>query len=121
MFNDPILFGTDGFLYRHESGTDHGSETPYAETGVMQLGNGDNWMHVVAFIPDETTLGQTAVSFKTRPYPTSDETTHGPYTLAERTSVRFSGRQARMRVIAAGDNDWRYGVGRLDVVAGGKR
>jgi hypothetical protein len=121
VFQEPILCGTDGNLYRHETGTDHGSETPYAETGPIELGSGERWMHARMLIPDENTLAQTTLTFKTRHYPTAAETEHGPYTMANPTSVRFSGRQARMRVAAVGDTDWRLGTPRLDLVSGGKR
>lgn len=120
-FAEPILCGTDGKLYRHETGTDHGSETPYAESGPIELGPGERWMHARMLYPDEQTLAQTTLTFKTRAYPTASETSHGPYTMANPVSVRFSGRQARMRVAAVGDNDWRFGVPRLDLVPGGKR
>jgi hypothetical protein len=120
-FQNPVLCGTDGKLYSHEIGIDHGDETPYAETGPLELGDGERWVHARMLYPDEETLAQTTLSFKTRQYPTATETTHGPYTMENPTSVRFSGRQARMRVASSGDTDWRFGVPRLDVVSGGKR
>jgi hypothetical protein len=121
-FSNPILCGTDGRLYSHEIGVDHGSETPYAETGPMEAyPDGERWVHARMLYPDEETLAQTTISFKTRPYPTATETTHGPYTMANPTSVRFSGRQFRMRVTSTGDVEWRLGVPRLDVITGGKR
>ena len=121
VFGDPILCGTDGKLYRHEHGADHGSETPYAESGPIELGSGERWMHARTLIPDEATLAQTELTFFTRAYPTATESTHGPYTMANPTSVRFSGRQAVLKVSGSGDTDWRFGVPRLDLVAGGKR
>lgn len=120
-FQYPILCGTDGRLYQHELGADHDSETPYAESGPLELGNGERWMHATKLYPDEKTLAQTTLTFKTRAYPTATETSHGPYPMANPTSVRFSGRQARIRVDAAGDTDWRFGVPRLDLVPGGER
>ena len=120
-FSNPVLCGTDGMLYQHESGVDHDSESPYAESGPLELGNGERWMHATKLYPDEKTLGQTTLTFKTRDYPTMDERTYGPYSMDNPTSVRFSGRQARIRVDAAADADWRYGVPRLDLTPGGKR
>lgn len=121
VFADPILCGTDGKLYRHESGTDHGAETPYAESGPIELGTGERWMHARMVYPDEKTLGQTTLTFKTRAYPTATEIVHGPYSMANPTSVRFGGRQVVMRASANSASDWRLGVPRLDLVAGGKR
>ena len=78
-------------------------------------------MHATKLYPDEETLGETTITFKTREYPTASETSHGPYTMAEPTSVRFSGRQAVVRIDAVGNTDWKVGVPRLDVTPGGKR
>jgi hypothetical protein len=72
-------------------------------------------------IPDEQTLGEVVVSFKTRMYPTATETTYGPYSASEPTSVRFSGRQVKVRYTGAVLDDWRVGLNRLDVIAAGKR
>ena len=58
---------------------------------------------------------------KTRFYPNGVERDYGPYTMSTPTSLRFTGRQMRMRVSAVELGDWRVGVNRLDVVAGGRR
>ena len=76
---------------------------------------------VTKVIPDEKTQGDVDITFKTRFYPNADETTHGPYTPANPTSVRFSGRQLRMRVEGARLADWRVGNMRIDATAGGRR
>jgi len=41
--------------------------------------------------------------------------------MANPTSVRFTGRQVRMRVEGDRLADWRVGIMRLDAVAGSKR
>lgn len=121
-FGDPILCGTDGKLYRHEVGNSYGSSTlPYAKSGPYELGDGEEWMYAMKLIPDEGTLAQTTLTFKTRAYPNATETSFGPYTMADPTSVRFSGRQVEMLVSAVGSSDWRFGVPRLELVSGGKR
>jgi hypothetical protein len=61
------------------------------------------------------------VSFTARNYPTGAEVSFGPYSAANPTSVRFSGRQINMKVTGAVLADWRVGVMRLDAVAAGKR
>jgi hypothetical protein len=76
---------------------------------------------VLKVIPDEQTLGEVVVSFKTRDYPMMTETTHGPYSAAQPTDVRFSGRQVKIRYTGAVLEDWRVGVTRVDAVASGKR
>ena len=121
VFRQPVGFHTDTKAYEQEIGYDHGSETPYCESGPFEIGEGDRRMHVVRLIPDESTLGDVNATFKVREYPTSTETSYGPYTLTEPTSVRFSGRQAVIRVTPSGESDWRWGVPRIEVTTGGRR
>ena len=71
--------------------------------------------------PDEKTQGDVNATFKTRFYPNDTERSYGPYTMSNPTSVRFTGRQVRVRVEGAQYTDWRVGINRLDIVAGGRR
>jgi hypothetical protein len=121
VFANPLMVSTDGYIYEHEVGFAYDSASLYAESGPVQLGNGDNIMSVRQVVPDEQTLGEAVVSFKTRNYPTGTQSSFGPYTAANPTSVRFSGRQVNMRVTGNTLADWRVGVMRLDAVPAGKR
>ena len=121
VFKNPLMVSTDGYIYEHEVGYDYDSGSVFAESGPYELGNGDNTMSVLKVIPDEQTLGEVVVSFKTRDYPTMTETTHGPYSASQPTDVRFSGRQVKIRYTGAVLEDWRVGVTRVDAVASGKR
>ena len=121
VFTNPMAVSTDGYIYEHEVGFAYDSASVYAESGPVQLGNGENIMSVREVIPDEQTLGEAVVSFKTRNYPTGTQSTYGPYTAANPTSVRFSGRQVNVKVTGAVLADWRIGVMRLDAVPSGKR
>jgi len=121
VFANPLMVSTDGFVYEHEVGFAYDSASVYAESGPVQLGNGDNIMSVRQVVPDEQTLGEAVVSFKTRNYPTGTQSTFGPYTAANPTSVRFSGRQVNMRVTGDTLADWRIGVMRLEAIPAGKR
>jgi len=121
VFNNPIMVDASGFIYEHEVGYAYDSGVVYAESGPFEIGNGDNIMSVRQVIPDEQTLGEVLVSFKTRMYPTSTETTHGPYPAAQPTDVRFAGRQVKIRYTGAVLEDWRVGVNRIEAVAAGKR
>jgi hypothetical protein len=121
VFTYPLMVSSDGYIYEHEVGFSYDSASVYAETGPVQLGNGDNIMSIRQVIPDEQTLGEAVVSFKTRNYPTGTQSTFGPYTAANPTSVRFSGRQVNMRVTGNTLADWRVGVMRLDAIPSGKR
>ena len=121
VFNNPLMVSTDGFIYEHEVGFAYDSASVYAESGPVQLGNGDNIMSVRQVIPDEQTLGEAVVSFKTRNYPTGTQSSFGPYTAANPTSVRFSGRQVNVKVTGDILADWRVGIIRLEAVPSGKR
>ena len=121
VFINPLMVSTDGFIYEHEVGFAYDSASLFAESGPVQIGNGDNIMSVRQVVPDEQTLGEAVVSFKTRNYPTGTQSTFGPYTAANPTSVRFSGRQVNMKVTGNTLADWRVGTMRLDAVPAGKR
>ena len=121
VFTLPLMVDDGGEVYEHEVGFDYDGATLFAESGPIQIGNGDNVMKIREVVPDEQTLGEAVVSFKTRLYPTGAESTFGPFTAANPTSVRFSGRQVNMVVTGAVLADWRIGVIRLDAVASGKR
>jgi hypothetical protein len=121
VFAYPLMVSSDGYFYEHEVGFSYDGASVFAESGPIQIGNGDNVMKVREVVPDEQTLGEAVVSFKTRLYPTDTQSTFGPFTAANPTSVRFSGRQVNMKVTGAVLADWRVGVMRLEAVASGKR
>lgn len=125
LFKFPFAAAPDGYVYEHENGwTAAGAslvEQRYAESGSVEIGNGDNIVVARQLIPDERTQGQTRVKFKTRYTPNGTEATLGPYSLTNYTDVRFTGRQVAMRIEGAADADWRVGTLRLDAVPGGKR
>jgi hypothetical protein len=121
VFRHPIMATPAGAIYDHELGLDYEGATAFAETGPFSIGSGDNIVRVTQLIPDELTQGDVTATFKTRLYPNGAETSHGPFSMSNPTSVRFSGRQARMRVEAARPADWRVGVMRVDATQGGRR
>lgn len=123
VFKYPFMAGhnADSDIYEHEIGLNVESASVFAETGPIMMGSGEQIGKVTHLIPDEKTQGDVNVTFKTRFYPNASETTHGPFTPTNPTSVRFSGRQMRMRVEGAKLADWRVGNMRVDVKAGGKR
>jgi hypothetical protein len=121
VFTSPILVGSDGYLYDHETGHSYGTSTPYAESGPIEMGNGDRVMHAVRLVPDEQTSADCTVAFKHRYWPNGDQTTTSTYTLASPTSVRFTGRQIAMRVTGSRLADWRWGTPRIELRPGGGR
>lgn len=122
VFEYPIYFDASGYVYDHEIGWDYDGASPYAETGPIEFGNGDQVMVARQVVPDEKTQGQVSVSFKTRFAPEGVETTYGPYTISSKyTDVRFSGRQVSFKVTGVQLADWRVGNFRLEAVPGGRR
>jgi hypothetical protein len=123
VFRYPFMAGhnADTDIYDHEVGYNFDSATTYAETGPISIGAGEQIAKVTKLIPDEITQGDVNVTFKTRFYPNATETVYGPFTPANPTSVRFSGRQLRMRVEGQSAAQWKVGNMRIDTIAGGRR
>jgi hypothetical protein len=121
VFTYPLMVDSSGYIYEHEVGFSYDSATLFAQSGPIELGTGENIMNVKQVIPDEHTLGEAVVSFASRFYPTGAESTFGPFTAANPTSVRFSGRQVSVKVTGNVLADWRVGVMRLEATAGGRR
>lgn len=122
VFNYPMMWDADGYVYDHEVAFNRpGADPVFAESGPVQVGNGEQFMHLNQLIPDENTLGDVTVTFSKRNYPTGTETSFGPYTLNNPTSFRLNGRQISMRIDGARDTDWRVGIMRVNATAGGRR
>lgn len=122
VFVNPIMADADGYLYDHETGSVYtGASDPYAESGPLEIGDGENIAKVREMVIDEKTQGDVEVTFYARDWPNGAETTFGPYTPANPAQIRFAARQAKMRVTGDVATAWRWGAPRLDVVAGGRR
>ena len=117
----PNYVSADGYIYEHEVGFDYDSATIYCESGPLQIGSGDRLVVAQSLIPDEKTQGDVTATFKTRNYPNASESTHGPFTMTNPTSVRFQGREVSMRITGNVATDWRAGTMRLEVVEGSRR
>lgn len=122
VFNYPMWWTPGGEVYDHEFAfVRPGGGDVYAETGPFQIGQGDQILYVNELIPDERTQGDVTATFFKRYYPNGEETSYGPYSLENPTSVRFNGRQINMRINGARNVDWRVGIMRLNAIPGGRR
>lgn len=108
-------------VFNHEQGLNYDNSSVFCETGPISISNGDNVAKVTEVIPDEKTAGDVDLKFKTRFYPNDTETTHGPFNPSNPTSLRFTGRQLRMRVEGDQTANWRVGTMRLEIKQGGRR
>ena len=108
-----------------EGSPELGSNTPFCETGPLEIGQGDRLAQVNQLIPDEktTTLPGITLSFKGRNTPLGAETDFGSFTFATDgyTDARFTARQMQMKI--TGDTDQAFQVGniRADIKQRGKR
>jgi len=121
VFDTPMMVGHNGDLIQHEVGLNYDGQPVYAESGPIAIGNGDQIMAVRNLIPDEAAQGDVGVTFKTRFHPNDVERSYGPYSMSNPTSVRFQGRQVRMRVEGEKLANWRAGIMRIEAVARGGR
>lgn len=128
-FAEPYGMGIDGHLYTHEAGTDDDTAAlpSRLESGDIDLGEGESFMHIKKYIPDFVTLeGSMEVGFIGRNYPQSNETVEsGPHTFSDGTL--FANPRIRARQVAltfntfnVGDN-WRMGKPRIELIPHGKR
>ncbi|KKL73390.1 hypothetical protein LCGC14_2075380, partial [marine sediment metagenome] len=100
--------------------------TPFIEGGPMEVGNGGRTVDIDELIPDESVggvqeLGSLNVTLFARLYPTDTEVTHGPFSLANPTTLRISARQVRVRAEEVSAGDWRMGLLRLNAQPGSRR
>jgi hypothetical protein len=121
VFKYPFLAGADLSLQEHEVGFNMDGATIFAETAPVSLGTGEQTMSVTKLIPDEVTQGDVTLTFKSRLYPNVIETSHGPFDPSNPTSLRFTGRQARMRIEGDQVGPWRVGTMRIEAKPMGKR
>lgn len=124
-----VACSPEGNLYQHEDGwTDSGVSrvgSVYAQSGIMELGRGENLTEVRRLIPDNCEDERCVqVSFLLRDNPRSEPfATAGPFVFDSGTidDARFAARQVEMRVEAINDGDFHIGTLRADVTQGSGR
>lgn len=137
----PVMVDQNGYVYTHENGiirkdTEGVSQNPEIESGPLEIGDGEDYAHVLQVFPDFEGVDP---GFDQRPppalesvlgtlfgaaYPQSTEESTGTFAMTEPTSVRINGRQIRIKVQQIVPDTtplWRLGHIRLDVRPGGKR
>lgn len=117
----PQAVDDDGAIYSHEKGDVKDGRQPFLASGPVQLGEGDRNMDVSAYIPDERTLGDVAVSFSVRDYTMDAPFTVPAIAAAAKADVRFQGRAVAVTYTADADKDFRVGSFRFDVQPGSPR
>lgn len=124
----PIAGHPDGNLYQHEQGwTDSGDTrvgSVYVRSGPFDIGDGDKVLAAQQMIPDTNDGADLSYTFTTRQTPNGAATVSGPYSLTRDDGyidVRFTGRQATLRVDQLADGLFQLGVLRVETTSGGRR
>ena len=120
-FQYPIMVDSTGKIYDHENGLNYGGAMPYATTGAITLGKGDNVMHVTGLYPDDITVGDVTATFLVKNNRDDAYVSFGPYICSSQTDLRFVGRQIEVTFTGANLADWRVGTPALDLEVGGGR
>ena len=130
IFDYVIACDDSGNVYKMESGNlfnspGLGSTKPYATSGAIQIGNGDNYVQCNQIIPDSeaSTLPGVTISFKGKYTPLGETFDFGSFTFESDgyTDARFNGRQVMMTVTGDTNQDFKLGDIRLDVTNRGRR
>lgn len=120
-FPYPLMTDGSGNLWQHEKGTTRsGAGTIFARSGPVEFGEGEDILYAHRMFPDEGNAGDVQVYFHARQMPNASETTHGPYTCANPTDVRFAARQVAVEYRYV-SGEGKVGDFRFEVTGGGKR
>jgi len=141
----PTAISTDGYVYYHESGLNDASVnppvalTPYIESSVIDMGDGDQFMFATRVIPDLTFRNSTnaaptaTITIKARNFPggayfatDSDPVTKTASLPVEQFTnelyVRLRGRSMSIKIESnQTDTAWRLGDPRLDLRTDGRK
>ena len=128
-FDNPIMVGADGFIYKHESTNDDDGSAmnEFIVSAPFEIAEGDRIMDILEIIPDMTNVsGSIDLALLVRDYPQDTETTIPAGAVTATTDklddFRASGRQAALKIgSSATGTRWRWGTVRMDIVATGHR
>jgi hypothetical protein len=128
VFDKPIGFSPDRYIFSHESGTQaDGARIPWSlTTSYFDIEDGGNILSILRYIPDfERQIGNIKISFNYRYRPNGEEINFGPYVVTPATldvPLRHSGRQAQIKWEGADNSEFvRFGIQALDVIKTGAR
>lgn len=128
VYSSPIAFSTTNEIYLQESGrTANGDALPwFLETSYFDLGDGDQRMNIMRFVPDfEGQLGTITMSMKFKQFANSPVVPAGPYQISTQTQkvdFRHTGRLMAMKISGqAAPAYMRTGAVRLDIAPSGAR
>jgi hypothetical protein len=141
---NPIAAGLDGFLYRHETGLNDGSQSPplpisaFVQSAPVGLGDGEQFMFVSRMVPDLTfrsstveplaTITLTAQNFPGGAFfgdqanPVARTATFPVEQFTQQNFLRLRGRALALRIESNKvGTAWRLGSPRIDARTDGRR
>jgi len=128
VFSYPMTADPEGNLYFQEDGWtaagDPITTDRYAETGSINLTNGNSIAHVKQAITDSGYgYDSTSLVFFSSYTPEGTESTFGPFNPRSNgyCDMRVSGRDFRIKIISTVDAEWSIGEMRIDMTGGGGR
>lgn len=128
FFEKPFGFDNAGNLFVHETGDNDGTEPmlSFIESGDVDIGDGDQLMHVSKLVPDFDRLnGTVAVELRGRKYQQAPQFIKGPYPFNSSTDergVRIRARQVALRITQQGlGESFRMGSWRARLRPDGER
>lgn len=120
-----VMVTPTGLLYNHELvGNTTDDHKPFVISGPMELGEGDQMLHIDSFISAEGQTGNVEVLFHAKDGPHATLRTYGPYTVKTQapSPVRVRGRQISMEIRAKDfGTNWLAGNFRINVIPSGGR
>lgn len=124
----PVMFGTDGRIYKHEDGSlndDGQAMEAFVETGLIKIANGKASLHIQGFIPDlDRQSGDLELYVFTREHPKGPLHDEQTETIEEDDMVvdlRAEGRHLGYRLTSNEvDGDFRMGVNQLEIDVAGR-
>ena len=113
VFPYPLLVDNTGTMFEHEvPGSNRGGAIPFAETGVIELGDGTYKMSLDRIYPDGATVEGSEFTVYAANEVMEPELEFGPFLSSSIVKTRISARQLRFRVEQV-EPGWRFGIPRL--------
>lgn len=128
VFDEPFATDANGNVYQHETGWTADGATRvgdvYAETGPIEIGQGERFAVVNRIIADEYAQLPTVKATITAKKTPQDTGTSAEYTFDQAdgyVDTRINARQIQVKLEAVEDDGFKFGTLRMDVRQGSKR
>lgn len=130
LFAYPMMMDVNGVLYQHEVGVDDNGFAllAFIEAAPVDASNGNSNIDVFGFLPDFQRLARSVeLLVTTKQFPQDPDTISGPYTITDNDTTPVIDLRADGKMVGwllasnALGGDFRFGIPRIDIQAGGAR